>query len=134
MSGMAIDTSVVLAWAFHDESNALADRAMAEAAIVGAVVPCLFWYELRNAIVIAERRGRLVDEQIEPTLNEVARLNVSHDFDHDETSVMSVARGHRLSIYDASYLELARRLGVPLATLDRRLADAAKAVHVPLFE
>ena len=89
------------------------------------LVPTLFWFEFRNLLVVSERRARVSPAQTATILAEVARLPLEVDDQPQEHRVIGLARRHRLTVYDATYLELAERRGGRLATLDRRLAAAA---------
>ena len=97
-----------------------------------ALVPGLWWFELRNALVINERRGRLTQNETARFPRDLSQLAITVDHLPNEASLMSLARRYRLTVYDAAYLELAQRQGVPLATLDGALAAAATAENVPL--
>ncbi len=90
-------------------------------------------FELRDALLSNERRGRLTEAECASFLRDLSRLPVTVDVTPDEVGVLSIARRHRLSVYDASYLELARRAGLALAALDTDLARAAQAEHVGLL-
>jgi len=92
----------------------------------------LWWCELRNVLVLGERRGRLTERQTVRFLRELSQLSTTLDATPDETGLMALARRHRLTVYDAAYLELALREQVPLATLDGALPDAARAEAAPL--
>lgn len=105
---------------------------MALAAERGLVVPAIWWYEIRNALVIGERRGRIEPESSRAVLAALADLSPVCDFNHDEATVMELARSLGLSLYDATYLEVARRLGLPLATLDKELHRAASKAAIEL--
>jgi predicted nucleic acid-binding protein len=129
-----LDASVALGWALEEDAHPLPARALALLLETEAWVPGLWWFELRNALVMNERRGRLDEGDTALFLSSVARFPVSLDRDPDEASLLMLARRHRLTVYDASYLELAQRLGLPLATLDRELRSAAGACGVPLLE
>ena len=83
---------------------------------------------------LGERRGRLSEQQTERFLRELAHCAVTLDHSPDEMTILALARHHRLTIYDAAYLELALREGVPLATLDGPLRTAARAAGVPLYK
>ena len=128
-----IDNSVVLSWCLDDEEHPSADHAMRLTVDRGAVVPQLWWYEVRNALTVNERRGRLTAEQSRATLSNLSAMRFVLDFDHDGSVVMELARHHGLSVYDAAYLEVALRRSVPLATLDTRLQAAATAAEVPVL-
>jgi len=95
-----------------------------------ALVPTLWWFELRNALVVNERRGRITEQQTARFLRDVSRLAITVDHTPDESGVLTLARRHRLTVYDAAYLELALRAALPLATLDAMLVAAARSEGV----
>ncbi len=101
-----------------------------------AVVPDLWHVEVANALLVGERRKRSTQANTVTWLGFLASLPIAVD---EETKVrafgntVSLARTHELSAYDAAYLELAIRRGLPLATLDDKLKAAAQAVGVPLY-
>ncbi len=95
--------------------------------------PWLLWAELRNILIVNERRGRLPHGAAEAFLEAFEGLNVCLDTAPAEAEVMRLARTHELTIYDALYLELALRLHARLATLDGRLADAARRSAVDVI-
>jgi len=105
---------------------------MTLAAERGVVVPAIWWYEIRNTLVMGERRGRIESESSRAVLAALAELNPVCDFDHHEATIMDLARSHGLSLYDAAYLEVARRLALPLATLDKSLHRAAGSAAIEL--
>ena len=127
-----LDASVALAWAFADEADPRAAAALARIRTDQALVPGIWWFELRNMLVVNERRGRLTETDATAFLRTLARLSVTIDRQPGDAEVLSLARRHRLSVYDAAHLELALRDSVPLATLDRELIGAARAERVPL--
>ena len=100
----------------------------------GAVVPGIWWYELRNALVVNERRGRLGAADSRSTLADLREMRITIDHEHDEALLLDLSRQHELSVYDAAYLEVALRLGLPLASLDQRLCEAASACDIALLE
>jgi predicted nucleic acid-binding protein len=132
-----VDASVVLAWCLADEISEYADRVLATVAVNGAVVPGIWPVEVANGLVVAERRRRLTEAQVWASANLVRSLPVEVrqiDVDSALGSALDLSRSHDLSLYDAAYLDLAMREGLPLATQDSRLSDAAKAVGVALVE
>jgi len=129
---IVLDNSVVLAWCMADESNPTAEAAMQAVTEHGGVVPVLWWYEIRNALVVNERRGRLTSADTHATLTDLRKLGFEIDHDHDEGLVLELARRHELSVYDAAYLEVAHRRNLPLASLDKKLCRAAQAAGVAL--
>ncbi|OAN52891.1 twitching motility protein PilT [Paramagnetospirillum marisnigri] len=130
---LVIDASIAACWAFGDEDSPAADRALNLIQAEDTVAPALLWYELRNILVVNERRGRLSQADTAAFLRDMARLGVVTDHHPDEAEILRLARAHRLTVYDAVYLELAQRLGYPLATLDAELARAARAEGTPVI-
>ncbi len=133
MPPLALDVSVTLSWVLPDEKSGLAEAALAYVQHEGAVVPSLWWFELRNALVTAERRNRLTPVHTHQSLADIAYLPIEIDTAPAEIAVLTLARTHILSIYDAAYLELALRRAAPLATLDRALLRAATGAGAALF-
>ena len=128
-----LDASVAACWAFDDEDHPVAESALERLRTEPALVPSLWWFELRNVLVVSERRGRLTEPVSAAFLRAVARLDIAIDRTPDSTAVLALARAHRLSVYDAAYLELAQRTAAPLATLDAALARAARDEGVALI-
>jgi predicted nucleic acid-binding protein len=132
MSRFVLDASVAGCWAFSDEEHAVAAKALDMMRTGQAVAPSLWWFEVRNILIVNERRGRLVEADTATFTRLLSRLPVTIDQTPDETAVLALARQHKLTVYDATYLELAARIKVPLATLDTALRAAAKAADVRL--
>ena len=130
---IVIDVSIAAAWCFPDEQAAAAERALHDLPRLGGVIPALFWYEIRNVLIVNERRTRIVQTDSARFLMRLRNLHLLRDEVHDEESVMTLARTHGLSAYDAAYLETSLRRGDILATLDRALATAAAAEGVPVI-
>lgn len=128
-----LDASVTACWAFEDEHEILAEIALEHLNADDAFVPALWWFEIRNTLIVNERRGRKAEAQTTLFLLRLARFPIKVDRSPHEADVLALARRHRLTVYDAAYLELARRRREPLATLDRKLAAAASAESVPLL-
>jgi predicted nucleic acid-binding protein len=96
------------------------------------VVPTLWWFEVRNILVVNERRKRITQSDTGMLLRNLSRLRIRLDGEPDEAAVLRLVRTYRLSVNDASYLELALREGVPVATLDAQLAAAATSERAEL--
>ncbi len=122
-----LDASVTACWAFDDEDHPLAALAIERMRTDEAHVPALWWFEVRNILIVNERRGRLTVDHTATFLRALSRLGIAVDTSPDEAAILALARRHRLTVYDAAYLELARREALPLATLDSDLAAAARA-------
>jgi predicted nucleic acid-binding protein len=130
--GLVLDSSIVGCWCFPDESSLVADAAFDQLGTDQASVPVLWWFEVRNVLVSNERRGRIDPPGSAAFLADLATLPIICDRLSDSETILALARAHRLTVYDAAYLELARRVDAPLATLDRKLAAAARAAGVAL--
>jgi len=128
-----LDASVVGCWALEDEGHPAADVAFMRIETDEAVVTSLWWFEVRNILVVNERRGRITEPETANFLRDLARLRIRIDRLPEETEILRLTRAHRLSVYDASYLEVAQREHIPLATLDAKLSVAARAERVTLI-
>jgi predicted nucleic acid-binding protein len=128
-----LDCSVAIAWCFHDEANAYADGIAAGFPGIKAIVPALWRLEVANTLLMGERRKRSTEADTVRWLAYLRSLAIMVD---DETSsqawhdALALARTHDLSVYDATYLELALRRDLPLASLDNKLKTAASVVGV----
>jgi predicted nucleic acid-binding protein len=131
-----IDSSVVLAWYFADESDPYADSVAKSLKQATAVVPAHFHLEIANILVVGERRQRSSKAQATAFLTRLAALPLIVDgqtIARAWSDTMDLARSHKLSSYDAAYLELATRESLPIATLDDEVKDAAIAIGIPLY-
>ena len=90
-----------------------------------AIVPRIFWYEIRNVLISAERSGRIEREGTERFLERLDELQIEIDDAHNDAQTLTLARNHHMTVYDAAYLEAALRHQAKLATLDTALASAA---------
>ena len=124
---VVVDTSIAAAWCFPDEDRSAADATLHRLAGEDAVVPALWWFEIRNILIVGERRGRIDAAGTAQFLADLGCLPIDVDTTPDSETLMALARKHSLTAYDAAYLELARRIGGSLATLDRALSAAAAA-------
>jgi predicted nucleic acid-binding protein len=130
---LVIDASVVAAWHFPDERSAAGDAILTRLESDRAIMPALWWFEVRNVLLIGERRGRTAREHTEAFVDFLRGLPIELAPLPEELTVLHLARQHQLSFYDAAYLELAQRERIALATLDRALARAATVEGVPLI-
>jgi predicted nucleic acid-binding protein len=128
-----IDASVVAALAFAEASSPKISAALDELPASEAMTPSLFFFEVRNALVVNEKRGRITPQGSTDFLRRLARLPIRIAPLPEEEVLMALARMRKLTVYDAAYLELAKREALPLATLDRDLEKAAIAEGVALF-
>ena len=132
MSAFVLDASVAIAWLLDDEENPAADTARSRIVDGGAFVPQVWHLEVRNTLLVAERRERISAQGAVERLRSLRELPIYTDAAPDFETAFKLARGHRLAIYDAVYLELARRRNEALATLDAALVRAATAEGLPL--
>ena len=134
MSRLVLDASITASWLLGDELDPRAVAALDLLRHAGAFVPQLWQYEVRNVLLVAERRDRLLKEQTEERLDSLKGLPIFIDREPDLHVALDMAREHDLSFYDALYLELAKRRRAALATLDAKLARAAltEGLQVPL--
>jgi predicted nucleic acid-binding protein len=123
---LVVDASVVVARLMGEEHPRFGHDLVRRLNEDQWIAPALWWFEVRNALMMNERRCRLAEEETKEHLKRLAEVPVAVDIAPDETAVMTLARRHRLTVYDAAYLELALREGLPLATLDASLAEAAR--------
>ena len=133
---VVIDASVTAAWCFHDEATPASRDLLRSLPHRQVVVPLLWHAECANLLLTAERRNRVSAERCAELLELIGSLPVETD---PETAripgpVFRLAREHRLTVYDAIYLDLASRRGAALATRDRALRRAAEAMGVTLIE
>jgi len=127
-----LDTSVTMAWCFEDEARTETDQLLRSLGDEPATVPALWQWEVVSVLLVAQRKGRMSEAQADRFLALLAQLPIEVETIATLTGVLSMGRRHVLSAYDAAYLELASRAGLGLATLDTRLADAAREVGVAL--
>ena len=137
VKSFVLDASVAVAWCFDDESTpaawALLDRIRAAA----GHVPALWAQEVGNILLGAERRRRITQARAVEFVGILGELDIRVDADLPGRAfrdVLPLARERRLTTYDAAYLELAMRLGLPLATKDRDLARAARSLRVKTLD
>ncbi len=136
-TGFVVDTSIVMSWCFEDEENSYAEDVLESLEFAQALVPAIWPLEVGNVLLVAERKKRLSQAAVVRFLALLDGLPITVEQETRERmlkEIVSLAREHGLSTYDASYLDLAMRLDLPLATQDTSLAKAAKKCKVPAFE
>lgn len=123
-----LDASALAGWLMPDETGP--DLAALFDGDAPVVAPPLLKPEFVSIVIVSERRGRIADHEADRVLSAFGRLGIVLDGAADVTAVAALARTHRLSAYDATYLELALRRGLAICTLDRALATAARTAGV----
>lgn len=131
-----LDNSIAIAWCFEDEQTPAILDLLQQTAEQGAYAPTLWPLEAANALLVAERRGRVSTDRRWRLMGFLQALPIALD-PHTASRIWDMttrlAEHHNLSTYDAAYLELAMRRNVPLATLDEKLRRAADQLGTPLL-
>lgn len=136
---LVLDASMALAWCMsraNPEEATLAGLVLAEVELRGAHVPALWYAEIANTLLVFERAQRINPQGSQSYLSDLNRLSIKQDETPAlqlQPQTLTAARTFRLTAYDAAYLELAQRRKIPLATLDRKLAEACRAAGVTVF-
>jgi predicted nucleic acid-binding protein len=133
---LVLDSSVTMAWIYADETTEAVRSVFERIAEGSAWVPGLWRLEVANVLEIGVRPGRHNADFRDATLSDLALLPIRPDPETHERAwgpTVRLAERHRLTIYDAAYLELALRRGLPLATLDGELRAAAAVEKVQLM-
>lgn len=128
-----LDASICASWALADEASPVAELADARLDNDVARVPRIWWYEIRNLLLVNERRQRIARGDTLAFLELLAGYPVQIEETFSEGPIFELARRHKLSFYDAAYLALAVREHLALATLDKNLEAAAIAENVPML-
>lgn len=134
--GFVIDASVIVAWLLPDEGSGYADDVAQEMTNQAAVAPAFWALEVANALVVAHRRGRIEEADRDTGLKLALELPVTSDevaMNDTVSDAISLAQMHELAVYDAMYLELAKRKSIPLATVDAALRTAARNAGIDLM-
>ncbi|NNU45754.1 type II toxin-antitoxin system VapC family toxin [Rhizobium sp. WYCCWR 11279] len=125
-----VDASVAAAWLLADEESRTAEEALSFLETEDALVPDLFWHEIRNILLTAERRKRISNEDVLACLMRLTSLPLRTVASDDHLPILRLAGKYQLSAYDAAYLALAVAENVSLATLDAKLERAASAENL----
>ena len=134
-----LDASVTIRWALQDGSDAdriYADKVLDSLASAQASVPALWYTETVHVLRCAEHDGKFGESALTGFIYRLGQLPISHDAAAPsgiQLAVASISREFKLSGYDAQYLELSRRLNVPIATLDKDLRKAAIKAGVQIY-
>jgi len=132
-----IDNSIVMAWCFNDAEDDYADAVLEGLETSKALAPAVWPLETGNVLLVAERRQRINRAATVRFLELLDALSIQVEHESPERmfkEVVSLAREQEISTYDASYLDLAMRRDLPLATRDSALVKAAHRCGIPLFE
>ena len=133
---LVLDSSITLARVFPDEWTPAILQVFDDHVVHSAWVPDLWKIEMANVLSFSLKKGRITRERRGEILAELSILPIAIDTQTGKRAwneTLTLADRHQLTVYDATYLELAIRLSLPLATLDRDLRKAAQAENIPLL-
>ena len=131
-----VDCSIAMAWLFNDEATPKTDALLTRLTAEAALVPAWWFIEITNVLAMAERKGRITPAQSDAFIADLGKLGIERDDEAPRrafTFLLTLCRRHRLTSYDAIYLDLAVRRNLPLATLDDDLRKAAKKLGIRLL-
>ena len=130
-----IDASVIISWRDPREQNGYGQRILRCLSKESAIAPVICCLEINNVLRLFEKRELISHDTVLETIDFIAALPIRLDdapIDFRIPRVMELACKYDLTIYDSSYMELAVRLGLPLATMDNKLIEAAKTLGLLL--
>jgi predicted nucleic acid-binding protein len=136
IDSFVIDNSVVMSWCFKDEISPYADAVLDRLQESTALAPSIWPLEVVNMLLVAERNKRLREADSVRFMTLLSQLPIVVEYERKGSmmnDLLALARANGLSSYDASYLDLAMRRGIPIATVDNRLIEAAEKADVPIF-
>lgn len=131
-----MDASIILSWCFQDEASEATWSLLDSLALDSAMVPVLWHMEVGNILLQAQKKGRLTEARVTEFCELLESLPIEIDAETSHRTfrqILPLARSQQLTVYDATYLELAMRLGVPLASKDEVLRQAAQHLGVPVL-
>lgn len=135
-AAFVVDCSVAMAWLFNDEATPKTAALLNRLSTETALVPAWWFIEITNVLAMAERKGRIKPRESDAFIADLGKLGIEQDEEAPNrafTHILALCRTHRLTSYDALYLDLAIRRNRPLATLDDALRKAAHKVGVRLL-
>jgi len=135
-AAFVVDCSVAMAWLFHDEATPKTAALLNRLATETALVPGWWFIEITNVLAMTGRRGRITPTQSDAFIADLGKLGIERDDEAPDrafTHLLALCRTHRLTSYDAVYLDLAVRRNLPLATLDGDLRKCARKLGIRLL-
>ncbi len=135
-NNFVLDNSVVMAWCFEDESSQYSDIILGNLEFSTGFVPTIWPLEVTNVLLVAERKGRISKAGVSRFITLLDQLPIVVEQESPSRmfkEIFALGREYNLSSYDASYLDLAMRKGLSLATLDMKLITAANRCQIPII-
>jgi len=135
-AAFVVDCSVAMAWLFHDEATPKTAALLNRLATETALVPGWWFIEITNVLAMTGRRGRITPTQSDAFIADLGKLGIERDDEAPDrafTHLLALCRTHRLTSYDAVYLDLAVRRNLPLATLDGDLRKSERKLGIRLL-
>jgi predicted nucleic acid-binding protein len=132
-SGFVLDASVAVSWCFSDEATPATAKLLERLKTETAFVPSLWVLEVGNALVLAERKKRITYAEVSEFIELIKGLDIKVDIENSSRGfheILLIAHSEKITTYDAAYIELAMRFGLPLATRDKQMRVAAKRLGV----
>lgn len=123
-----LDCSVTMSWCLQDETSHYGEKVLDLLTHQQAIVPSLWHLEVMNVLMMAQKRKRISQKNTMIVLNTLSQLNIQTDkisININNTEFVDFSNQHQLTSYDASYLYLAKREQIPLATLDKKMQISA---------
>lgn len=130
---IVVDASMAIAWLLPDERTTASMDVLQRLSSEQGLVPTIFRHEVRNILLVSERRRRVSADEVDEILSGLAHTSIEDNGPGDDHRVMALARAYGLTAYDAAYVSLALSTGSSVATLDKAMAAAARACGVPLL-
>jgi predicted nucleic acid-binding protein len=127
-----LDASIAASWFLPDEQSDITERLIMDLANAPGLVPSLFWFEIRNLFIMAQRRGRLAPGAALSATQQLRALPLTDGGPGADSIIIDIALRHGLSGYDASYIALAMVSSLPLATLDQKMAAVARGEGIAI--
>lgn len=135
-SDFVVDNSIVMAWCFEDEATKYTDAVQEKLINHRAFVPAIWPLEVANVLLVAERKKRISKADSGRFIALLSQMPIEvgpSEPDRVFHDTLHLARQHRLSSYDASYLSLAIQMGLPIASLDKAIILAAKSIKIEIL-
>ncbi len=136
MKDFVVDNSVILSWVFKDENTKKSQELLNKLLKQNAYVPSLWPYELSNALFIAEKNGRIKEADSVSFISSLKDLSLfveNNSYDNITKDILAISREHKITVYDASYIELALRKNLDMASFDKKLNAVCRKIGIKIL-